>query len=118
MSTTLEAPQPLSAVLTNSENAENAEEWTDLESHRQLYVSIIQLAIKDYEFLKRIADQESLSPSERKKLRGLTEDSDPVEFFNSGWFEDICNMIGVQPKAIRERLEVEGAESLLPQVLA
>ena len=89
-------------------------DWTDLEAYRQLYVSVIQLAIKDYEFLRKINGQDSLSPSERKKLRGLTEDSDPVEFFNSRWFEDICGMIGVEPKAIREKLEVDGETSLLP----
>ncbi|HJO03456.1 MAG TPA: hypothetical protein QGG47_05750 [Acidobacteriota bacterium] len=89
------------------------EAWTDHEAYRQLYVSIITLAIKDYEFLRRINGRVSLSPSERKKLRGLTEDSDPVEFFNSRWFEDICGMIGVHPQAIRERLEIEEGMDLL-----
>lgn len=89
-------------------------DWTDNEAYRQLYVSIIQLAIKDYEFLRRIDGQPTLSPSERKKLRGLTEGSDPVEFFNSGWFEDICGMIGVHPQAIREHLQVEEDMRLLP----
>ena len=91
-----------------------ADTWTDLDAYRQLYVSIIQLAIKDYEFLKRINEQDRLSPSERKKLRGLTEDSDPVEFFNSRWFEDICGMIGVHAQAIRERLDVHPGVQLLP----
>ena len=81
-------------------------DWTDNEAYRQLYVSIIQLAIKDYEFLRRISGQSCLSPSERKKLRGLSEDSDPIDFFNSRWFEDMCGMIGVHPQAIRERLEI------------
>lgn len=89
-------------------------EWIDLEAYRQLYVSVIQLAIKDYEFLRRINGQKSLSPSERKKLRGLTEDSDPVEFFNSRWFEDICGMIGVHAQAIREKLEIEEDMQLMP----
>lgn len=92
-------------------------DWTDNEAYRQLYVSIIQLAIKDYEFLRRISGQPTLSPSERKKLRGLTEDSDPVEFFNSRWFEDICGMIGVHPQAIRERLEVKEGMQLLPSLV-
>lgn len=82
------------------------EEITDLEAYRQLYVSIIQLAIKDYEFLRRINGQDCLSPSERKKLRGLTEDSDPLEFFTSSWFDDICGMIGIHAQAIRERLDI------------
>ncbi|NKB89288.1 MAG: hypothetical protein GKS06_13805 [Acidobacteria bacterium] len=90
------------------------EDLTDHQAYRQLYVSIIQLAIKDYEFLRKIDGRNALSPSERKKLRGLSEDSDPVEFFNSGWFEDICGMIGVHPQAIRERLEVEEDMNLMP----
>lgn len=81
------------------------EEWVDNEAYRELFVSVIELAIKDYEFLLRIRDQNELSPSERKKLRGLTEDGDPEEFFASNWFEDICRMIGVQPAVIRERLD-------------
>lgn len=93
-------------------------DWTDHEAYRQLYVSVIQLAIKDYEFLRKINGQRSLSASERKKLRGLTEDSDPVEFFNSRWFEDMCGMIGVHAQAIRERLEVEEGMQLLPVTLS
>lgn len=82
------------------------EEWVDDEAYRELFVSVIELAIKDYEFLLRIRRQDQLTPSERKKLRGLTEDGDPEEFFASNWFEDICRMIGVTPDVIRERLEV------------
>ena len=109
----------LSASEINAGIVPNAsgEEPTDLEAYRQLYVSVIQLAIKDYEFLRRIHGQSTLSPSERKKLRGLTEDSDPVEFFNSRWFEDICGMIGIHAQAIRERLEIEEGMQLLPVVL-
>ena len=91
-----------------------SEDWTDLDAYRQLYVSVIQLAIKDYEFLRRINGQRALSRSERKKLRGLAEASVPVEFFNSRWFEDICGMIGVHAQAIRERLEIVEDMQLLP----
>lgn len=84
------------------------EEWTDLEAYRELYVSVIQLAIKDFEFLRRIDKQDRLSSSERKKLRGLLEDGDPLDFFTSRWFEDMCGMIGVHPNAIREHLEIAG----------
>ena len=83
------------------------QDLTDIEAYRQLYVSVIQLAIKDYEFLRRIAKQHQLTPSERKKLRGVTEDSDPVEFFASRWFEDICGMIGIHAQAVRERLNIQ-----------
>ena len=100
----LEAPGvPFPAVALNTHADE---EWVDNEAYRELFVSVIELAIKDYEFLLRIRRQDQLTPSERKKLRGLTEDGDPEEFFASNWFEDICRMIGVTPGVIRERLEV------------
>ena len=82
------------------------EDWVDNEAYRELFVSVIELAIKDLEFLLRIRSQQHLTASERKKLRGLTEDGDPEEFFASTWFEDICRMIGVTPAVIREKLVV------------
>ena len=82
------------------------EEWVDDEAYRELFVSVIELAIKDYEFLLKIRKRAELTPSERKKLRGLTEDGDPEEFFESRWFEDICRMIGVTADVIRERLAI------------
>ena len=85
-------PAGLPAVEPNGDN-----EWVDNEAYRELFVSVILL---------RIRQQETLTPSERKKLRGLTEDGDPEEFFASRWFEDICRMIGVTAEVIRERLEV------------
>ena len=85
------------------------EDWVDDEAYRELFVSVIELALKDFEFLLRIRQRDELTPSERKKLRGLTEDGDPEEFFASNWFEDICRMIGITADVIRERLEVLAA---------
>ena len=82
------------------------EEWIDDEAYRELFVSVIELALKDFEFLLRVRQQDMLTLSERKKLRALTEDGDPEEFFASTWFEDICRMIGITADVIRERLEV------------
>lgn len=82
------------------------EAWIDNEAYRELFVSVIELALKDFEFLLRIRQQDALTLSERKKLRALTEDGDPEEFFASRWFEDICRMIGITAAVIRERLVV------------
>ena len=98
---TLEAPAALPGVVLE---ATADEEWLDDEAYRELFVSVIELAIKDYEFLLRIRKRAELTPSERKKMRGLTEDGDPEEFFASRWFEDVCRMIGITPEVIRERL--------------
>ena len=98
---TLDAPAALPGAVLE---APADEEWVDDEAYRELFVSVIELAIKDYEFLLRIRQRAELTPSERKKMRGMTEDGDPEEFFASSWFEDVCRMIGVTPEVIRERL--------------
>ncbi len=82
----------------------------DVESCRQMYLSIIELAVNDYRFLQRMAGQERKPRYDRKKLRQMTEDGDPREFFASRWFEEVCNYVGVQPQLIRERLEDENEE--------
>ncbi len=84
-------------------------EQHDVESCRQMYLSIIELAVNDYRFLQRMAGQERKSRYDRKKLRQMTEDGDPREFFNSSWFEEVCNYVGVTPQLIRENLENEDA---------
>ena len=42
-------PAGLPAISTTRD-----EEWVDNEAYRELFVSVIELAIKDYEFLLRI----------------------------------------------------------------
>lgn len=84
----------------------------DVESCRQLYLSIIELAVNDYRFLQRMSRQEKKSRYDRKKLRQMTEDGDPREFFDSRWFEEVCNYVGVKPMLIRERLEMEDAAAI------
>jgi len=84
-------------------------EQHDVESCRQMYLSIIELAINDYRFLQRMSGQERKSRYDRKKLRQMTEDGDPREFFDSSWFEEVCNYVGVTPQLIRETLENEDA---------
>ena len=72
---------------------------------KELFVSVIELAIKDYKFLLRIRAQDKLTDAEKKKLRELDQDGDPEKFFASTWFEDICRMIGLAPGPIRARLD-------------
>jgi len=84
-------------------------EQHDVESCRQMYLSIIELAVNDYRFLQRMSGQERKSRYDRKKLRQMTEDGDPREFFASTWFEEVCNYVGVTPQLIRENLENEDA---------
>ena len=79
----------------------------DLDACRQLYLSIIELAVHDYRFLRKMKHRTKTSRYDRKKLRQMTEDGDPREFFASAWFEQVCDYIGVPPKLIRERLNAE-----------
>lgn len=84
-------------------------EQEDVESCRQMYLSIIELAVNDYRFLQRMSGQERKSRYDRKKLRQMTEDGDPREFFRSTWFDEVCNYVGVTAQLIRENLENEDA---------
>lgn len=85
----------------------DAIEEYDVDSCRHLYLSIIELAIHDYRFLQKMRGQDNSSRYDRKKLRQMTEDGDPREFFASSWFEQVCDYIGVKAQLIRERLEDE-----------
>ena len=88
----------------------DAIEEFDVDSCRQMYLSIIELAIHDYRFLQKMKGQTQSSRYDRKKLRQMTEDGDPREFFASTWFEQVCDYIGVVPQLIRERLQSEDGE--------
>lgn len=85
-------------------------EELDLDSCRQLYLSIIELAVHDYRFLQKMQSQKKSSRYDRKKLRQMTEDGDPREFFRGRWFEQVCDYIGVSAELIRERLQGEDSE--------
>jgi len=97
---------PVVAFPVPQVTTQDDEEWLDDEAYHELFVSVIELALKDFEFLLRIRQQDNLTISERKKLRALTEDGDPEEFFASRWFEDICRMIGLTADVIRQRLKM------------
>ena len=88
----------------------------DVDSCRQLYLSMIELAVHDYRFLQRMREQAQTSRYDRKKLRQMTEDGDPRDFFDSGWFDEVCDYVGVTPTLIRERLEQEDGEIVIAQV--
>lgn len=101
--------------LMDQREVEPIEEF-DLDACRQLYLSIIELAVHDYRFLQKMKNQKKSSRYDRKKLRQMTEDGDPREFFRSRWFEQVCNYIGVDPKLIRERLQAEDDMELVTRV--
>ncbi len=88
----------------------------DVDSCRQMYLSMIELAVHDYRFLQRMKEQAQTSRYDRKKLRQMTEDGDPADFFDSTWFEEVCDYVGVTPTLIRERLEQEDGEFDIAQV--
>ncbi len=85
----------------------DAIEEHDVDSCRQLYLSMIELAVLDYRFLQKMSGQTQSSRYDRKKLRQMTEDGDPREFFASEWFEQVCDYVSIRPELIRERLAHE-----------
>ena len=89
---------------------------SDTDACRKLYTSIIELAVHDYRFLQRMQSRDHTSRYDRKKLRQMTEDGDPRDFFAGTWFEEVCDYVGVAPLLIRERLRREDGEMGLGQV--
>lgn len=73
----------------------------DNEACRSLWVAVIQKAIKDMAYSSQKRGQRSLTPSEREKLHRIYELEAPENFFNSGWFEEICLFLELSPSRIR-----------------
>ena len=80
-------------------------EVPDVASCRELFLRVIELAIRDARVLENLEGKPVMTNAERKTVRHLTEDGiAPHEFFESEWFKTICAMVGVNPETIRERV--------------
>ena len=73
----------------------------DPTSCAELFCAVIGLAIKDLELVDYLQSKTSLSDYESEKLLGLTADDHLAHFLESDWFEQICDMLDIQPEMIR-----------------
>lgn len=79
----------------------------DLDACRELLFAVLETAIRDYVYMRSLAGRDTYSPAERKRIRAITEEGDPAEFFASMWFVDVCHFLGLDAGAIRDLIEYE-----------
>lgn len=75
-------------------------EW-DPDACRAMLFAVLETAIRDYEYLESLRGRSRRSAAQSKRMRGMVEDNDPREFFDSSWFEEICHLLGLDHDAVR-----------------
>lgn len=79
-------------------------EW-DPDACRAMLFAVLETAIRDYEYLESLRGHNRRSTAQSKRARSMVEDNDPREFFESSWFEEICNLLGLNHRAVRATVE-------------
>ncbi len=77
-----------------------AREW-DPDACRAMLFAILETAIRDYEYLENLRGRDRRTTAQSKRMRGMVEENDPREFFESSWFEEICHLLGLDHQAVR-----------------
>lgn len=77
------------------------------EACRNLWFEVIMLAIRDADSIDRLEARKRLKKHERKHLQ-MAGESDPRKFFDSDWFAHICDLMHLDPAAIRDGLSARG----------
>ena len=75
-------------------------EW-DPDACRAMLFAVLETAIRDYEYLESLRGRSRHSAAQSKRLRGMIEDNDPADFFESAWFEEICHLLKLDHRAVR-----------------
>jgi len=90
-------------------------EW-DPDACRAMLFAVLETAIRDYEYLESLRGHNRRSTAQSKRARSMVEDNDPREFFESSWFEEICNLLGLNHSAVRVTVEarVQAPPSIPP----
>lgn len=65
-----------------------------------LWAEVLRRAIDDFAFLLAKQQGPAIAKADADRLRHIRED-DPVAFFTSPWFEEICAYLGLAPDSIR-----------------
>lgn len=71
-----------------------------VEPATSLWVTVLGLALSDFAYLLDRVGQRGLNRYEAKRVQEIRE-HDPVRFFDSGWFEQICEYLGLDPDVVR-----------------
>jgi len=86
-------------------------EW-DPDACRAMLFAVLETAIRDYEYLESLRGRDRRSAAQSKRMRGMVEDNDPREFFESSWFEEICHLLGLDHSAVRATVHDRARGSL------
>ncbi len=81
-----------------------SQEW-DPDACRAMLFAVLETAIRDYEYLENLRGHSRHSTAQSKRARNMVEDNDPREFFQSSWFEEICNLLGLNHSAVRATVQ-------------
>jgi hypothetical protein len=76
----------------------------EIEPARKLFARVIEVALEDQRYLEETRTKSELSPRDHRRLRIILAAVPPEDFFNSDWFEHVCELVGIHPQAVRDRL--------------
>ena len=79
------------------------QEEYDPDACRSLFTAVLKQAVDDCVFLHEIHDRKLISSHQRKHLTKVIEYGHPNEFFQSSWFEELCDHLDIAPRVIVER---------------
>ncbi len=90
-------------------------EW-DPDACRAMLFAVLETAIRDCEYLESVRNHGKFSVSQNKRIRSMVEDNHPREFFDSTWFEEICQLLGLNPSAVKKTVDehIDGAGGKRP----
>lgn len=80
------------------------------DSCHSMWASVLELALRDFKYLRDRQDRDSLSPHERSKVARIME-HDPHEFLADDWFDEVCRYVGLSADSLRDRLSADAAMS-------
>ncbi len=89
-------------------------EW-DPDACRAMLFAVLETAIRDFEYLESLRGRSRRSAAQSKRMRGMVEDNDPREFFDSTWFEEICHLLGLDHKAVRATVRERVEQQVQPE---
>ncbi len=76
-------------------------EW-DPDACRAMLFAVLETAIRDCEYLESVRDSSEFSVAQNKRVRSMVEDNHPHDFFDSIWFEQICQLLGLNHSAVKK----------------
>ena len=93
-------------------------DW-DPDACRAMLFAVLETAIRDCEYLEKARDLSEFSVSQNKRVRAMVEDNHPREFFDSSWFEEICDLLGLNHHAVKKIVDghLDGAGGNRPMTL-